>query len=595
MKKTLKLLKKNFFVILMLEFIIKMTAWAFILPLGIRALNKILDSKRIMFITGKNLISLFKNPFTYLLFLAGIIIWIVISYYETVCIRVCLDHAENGNRVKFPDVFFEGISEIQNDRSISVKKVLFTALIIPVSNYTALLILCQKIDLLKTVIHYTFFRLPNILTAILTATISLFAITVMMFFRSDKKSIDGKRKKTKYFFKCFAEAAITNITVSLSVIAVYLLLLFLAAVTVRFFGSSSTAFARMLRMEDIIDYVMTFFAAVFSVIVNNALLYSAERRTGCAVKRCSYHLNIGKAVKGKNIIKTVLASSVVLLILFEDIRIVYGYARDGSHFLEDLTISTTVTAHRGGAKYAPENTMDAISYAVSSGADYVEIDVQLSKDGTVFLLHDDSLKRTTGVNKKAYNLDYEEISGYDAGSWFSGKYSNSYIPTLDEVLSFCKGKINLNIELKKSGKTGNQLVDDVIALIDKYDMRNQCVLTSTSYAFLRYAKKQAPDIRTGYIANMLFGETGTMEYADFFSVKYVIVSDAFVKEAHDAGKEVHVWTVNSKYLINRMKGFDVDSIITDDPKYARKILSRKNDRKSLSELFLTLLYKNRKK
>lgn len=579
----------------MLEFIVKITSWAFILPFGIKALNKILDSKKIMFITGKNIVSLFKNPFTYILFLTGIIIWMMISYYETVCIRLCLDYSVNGRRMKFPDVFFAGISEIKNDKSISVKKVLFASMLIPVSNYTALFILCRKIELLKTVIHYTFFQFPDLVIVIITAFISLVACSAVMFVRSDIKCKDEKRKKKRYFFKCLADVAFVNIVTAVSVAAVYLLLLFLAAVTVRFFGKSSTAFARMLAMEGVIEYVMAFLAAAVSVIINNVLVYSVEHRTKSDVKDCSYHLNIERAVHGKNLIKTVIATSVVLLVLFEDISIVYGYAKNGSQFLEDLVISTTVTAHRGGAKFAPENTMDSISYAVSSGADYVEIDVQLSKDDVVFLLHDDSLKRTTGVNKKAYALDYEEISKYDAGSLFSGKFANSYIPTLDEVLSFCKGKINLNIELKKSGNKGNKLVDEVIALIDKYDMRNQCVLTSTSYAFLRYAKKQAPDIRTGYIANMLFGETGSMEYADFFSVKYVIVSEAFVKEAHDAGKEVHVWTVNSKYLINRMKGFDVDSIITDDPKYARKILSRKNDRKSLSELFLTLLYKNRKK
>lgn len=577
----------------MLEFIVKITSWAFIIPLGIRAFNKILDSKKIMFITGKNIAALFKNPFTYILLIAGIIIWIMISYYEMVCIRLCLDYAVRGKRMKFPDVIFAGLSKIKNDRSISVKKVLFASLLIPVSNYTALFILCRKIDLLKTVIHYMFFCLPDFVTVMITSVISLVAFSFMMFYRS--KSSDEKKKKKRYFFKCFACTVIVNIVSALAVLAVYFLLLFLAAVTVRFFGKASTAFSRMLAMEDIIEYVMAFLAAAVGVIINNVLLYSAERRTKSDVNDSSYHMNIEKAVKGKNLIKTVIATSVVLLILFKDISIVYGYAKNGSQFLEDLIISTTVTAHRGGAKFAPENTMDSISYAVSSGADYVEIDVQLSKDDVVFLLHDDSLKRTTGVNKKAYNLNYEEIAKLDAGSIFSGKFKDSYIPTLDEVLSFCKGKINLNIELKKGGNKGNKLVDEVIALIDKYDMRNQCVLTSTSYAFLRYAKKQAPDIRTGYIANMLFGETGSMEYADFFSVKYVIVSDAFVKEAHDAGKEVHVWTVNSKYLINRMKGFDVDSIITDDPKYARKILSRKNDRKSLSELFLTLLYKNRKK
>ena len=90
---------------------------------------------------------------------------------------------------------------------------------------------------------------------------------------------------------------------------------------------------------------------------------------------------------------------------------------------------------------------------------------------------------------------------------------------------------------------------------------------------------------------MLYGDAASLEYADFFSVKHVVVNEGFVRAAHNAGKEVHVWTVNTKYLINRMKGLDVDSIITDNPVLCRKILSRKNDKKSFAEILQTLLYR----
>lgn len=101
----------------------------------------------------------------------------------------------------------------------------------------------------------------------------------------------------------------------------------------------------------------------------------------------------------------------------------------------------------------------------------------------------------------------------------------------------------------------------------------------------------APEIRTGFIANMLLGDPATLEYADFFSVKHIVVTENFVKSAHNAGKEVHVWTVNTKHLINRMKGLDVDSIITDNPVLCKKILSRKNDKRSFIELLQTILYR----
>ena len=122
-------------------------------------------------------------------------------------------------------------------------------------------------------------------------------------------------------------------------------------------------------------------------------------------------------------------------------------------------------------------------------------------------------------------------------------------------------------------------------------MREQCVITSTEYSYLKMIKETDPGFRTGFISNMLYGEAASLEYADFFSVKYVVVNENFVRSAHNAGKEVHVWTVNTKPLINRMKGLDVDSIITDNPVLCRKILSRKNDRKSFAEILQTLLYR----
>ena len=184
----------------------------------------------------------------------------------------------------------------------------------------------------------------------------------------------------------------------------------------------------------------------------------------------------------------------------------------------------------------------------------------------------------------------EELSKLDAGSYFGSSFSDAYIPTLDEVLTECKSKINLNIEIKSS-RRGEELVTKVLELIDKHEMREQCVITSTEYPYLKQVKEMRPELRTGYISNMLYGDPTSLKYADFFSVKFAVVNENFVRSAHNAGKEVHVWTVNTKPLINRMKGMDVDSIITDNPVLARKILSRKNDRKSLAEILQTFLYR----
>ena len=100
---------------------------------------------------------------------------------------------------------------------------------------------------------------------------------------------------------------------------------------------------------------------------------------------------------------------------------------------------------------APENTVSALAYTIDCGADYAEIDVQETADGELILLHDNSLKRTA-VKKNVWEMTYAEIEQLDAGVSFHKKFRGEKIPTLDEVLKYCKGKLDLNIEIKYNGK-----------------------------------------------------------------------------------------------------------------------------------------------
>ena len=158
--------------------------------------------------------------------------------------------------------------------------------------------------------------------------------------------------------------------------------------------------------------------------------------------------------------------------------------RNGSNLITDVVQPISVTAHRGGATYAPENTIPALEMAIENLSDYAEIDVQESKDGVVFLLHDLNLKRTTGKNEYAYNLPYSEIRTLDAGKYFNQSFEGTYIPTLAEVLELCKGKLKLNIEIKGSDRFEG-LVEKVVHLIEEYDFKEQCVITSMNYDYLK--------------------------------------------------------------------------------------------------------------
>lgn len=243
--------------------------------------------------------------------------------------------------------------------------------------------------------------------------------------------------------------------------------------------------------------------------------------------------------------------------------------------LSHLAADTEITAHRGGAWKAPENTISALQYTIDSGADYAEIDVQETKDGELILLHDDSLKRTAGVKKNVWDMTLKQVEKLDAGANFHKKFRGEKIPEFTEVLKFCKGRLDLNIEIKYNGKNKG-IVNKVVRAIKENHFEDHCVVTSMNYQFLKQIKKTAPEIRTGYIMTMTYGGVQGMEAADFFSVKHTYVDEKFVTQAHALGKEVHVWTVNYKGDAKRMLDMGVDNIITDDPIMVRKVQNREN-------------------
>ena len=161
------------------------------------------------------------------------------------------------------------------------------------------------------------------------------------------------------------------------------------------------------------------------------------------------------------------------------------------------------------------------------------------------------------------------------------------MPLLEDVFAEFKGRINFNIELKSNGHN-TDLVNKVLDLIEEYDMERQVVLSSTSYRYLSEVKERNPDLPTGYILSAAYGYFLDDDMIDFFSLRYTIITEALVERAHSLGKEIHVWTVNDKALINRMKRMGVDNIITDRPVLAREELYREKSTETVQE-FLTMI------
>nr|WP_278524609.1 glycerophosphodiester phosphodiesterase [Eubacterium ramulus] len=266
--------------------------------------------------------------------------------------------------------------------------------------------------------------------------------------------------------------------------------------------------------------------------------------------------------------KRIIALSIVVVI---GVNFAYNFADRRGVLHMGLGNPVEVTAHRGYSAAYPENTIPAFKGAIQVGADWAELDVQQTADGEVIVMHDSNLKRTTGLDKEVWQVTWDEIKDLDNGSWFDKKYQTVRIPTLEEVLKVCRGKIHLNIEIKPSGHD-KDLEEQVAKLLKKYHMRDTCVVSSLKYDSLRKIKEADDSIETAYITSVSYGNFTDLEYANGYSVESTLLSKSFVNKAQKAGKQIYVWTVNSEERLEKVVGMGIDNVITDDPVMAKELI-----------------------
>lgn len=266
--------------------------------------------------------------------------------------------------------------------------------------------------------------------------------------------------------------------------------------------------------------------------------------------------------------KRIIALSIVVVI---GVNFAYNFADRRGVLHMGLGNPVEVTAHRGYSAAYPENTIPAFKGAIQVGADWAELDVQQTADGEVIVMHDSNLKRTTGLDKEVWQVTWDEIKDLDNGSWFDKKYQTVRIPTLEEVLKVCRGKIHLNIEIKPSGHD-KDLEEQVAKLLKKYHMRDTCVVSSLKYDSLRKIKEADDSIETAYITSVSYGNFTDLEYADGYSVESTLLSKSSVNKAQKAGKQIYVWTVNSEERLEKVVGMGIDNVITDDPVMAKELI-----------------------
>ena len=245
----------------------------------------------------------------------------------------------------------------------------------------------------------------------------------------------------------------------------------------------------------------------------------------------------------------------------------------------DTDAPMRVIAHRGCSGRAPENTLAAIRQAIDVGADMVEIDVTMTADGHVILLHDETLDRTTDGVGAPTDMTLDEIRRLDAGSWFGPEYAGERIPTLAEAFETVKGRVLMNVEIKTEA-VAHGVVPKVAAAINEHEMIDQVVVSSFSPEALRLMKITDPAIVTASLFNKelhtgrdpleIIQEVGSRG----FNIAAKRVTEAMVERCRNHGFPVAVYTVNEPAELRRLKDMGVNAVFTDHPDLMIEVLAR---------------------
>lgn len=226
-------------------------------------------------------------------------------------------------------------------------------------------------------------------------------------------------------------------------------------------------------------------------------------------------------------------------------------------------------AHRGAGNLAPENTMAAFRLGHWHGYRMVEIDVTLSADGVAFLLHDDTLDRTTNGTGRADALTWREMSLLDAGGWHSQAFAGEPLVTLAAVArwSLAHG-VAVNVEIKRTPgrerETGAAVALDAAALWR--DAATGPLVSSFSEAALEAARDSAPQLPRAYLTDELpadWRDRVTVLDCIAIDVEHTLLTKARVDEFHTAGLRVVTWTVNDPARVDALLEWGVDTVITD--------------------------------
>ena len=228
-----------------------------------------------------------------------------------------------------------------------------------------------------------------------------------------------------------------------------------------------------------------------------------------------------------------------------------------------------IFAHRGFSGKYPENTMLAFEKAVEIGVDGIELDVHLTKDNEIVIIHDEDIKRTCDGEGLVKDMTLEELRRFDASATFRGQYGFCGIPTLREYFELVKDTpIITNIELKTGIYEYHTIEQRVIDMVREFGLSDKIIFSSFNHFTVKRCEEIAPEIKRGFLTGDWlydFGKYTAERNVQCCHPWHISLSEETVKEMHEAGCEINTWTVNEYEDIKKLSAWGVDSLIGNFP------------------------------
>lgn len=229
---------------------------------------------------------------------------------------------------------------------------------------------------------------------------------------------------------------------------------------------------------------------------------------------------------------------------------------------------TLIYGHRGAKGEAPENTLAGFKQCLAHGVRRCELDLHLSKDGELMVIHDPTLKRTTGRRGKVVEHDAQELIQYDARQGGPNWKQPCPIPRLAELFEQCDFE-HWQLEVKSASRVrAARSVLAIKALAERHNLLDRVTVTSGSREVLRALKRLTPELSCGLVAEYAWLDplkVAKQYDCSLLALKWTLCTPERIAKARQLGLHVSVWTVNDPALMRRLADFGVDSLITDYP------------------------------